>query len=568
MTSKQELIQFVDSFPGADAKLLSETIASYVTGDNIQYKKIIVPSSIDVDDDDDIDAKKEQRDIEITNTNNTLNVKGSLEVKKDIKCVNITPLTIIMGTGVDLNEQTTISNSIMNAANINIYNSLTTPSIKLSNLFFTAKEYNIGLDLNIDYTKTVIISHGKLNFSSKLTYGDKIYFSGSASISVLDAGDDVIAACAACEASGGTDAAACNACAVGTAACAACEASNGTDAAACDACYGAITGNSVDGRARSSDHARSSGRGCVSGRAHSHARGDARAHSHTRGGAHVHARGHSHSRGGAHAHASAHARGGAHASARTRAHARGGARTRARARAGTGCDCPCACSNPRFFFKGIWELTEIIDDGVESTGFEEFVNDAGYRGSLSMSIFDNDDSSCSKGLATIITHGEALIIPTISNSFISKNRKISNMIIEAENVITGGTGIYEGLNGVMSINTGVIVTNETGRSLRNKRVQSNEKLIGSTADYVDGGPAFQFTIKMTIAGIAINGQQIPDIPIYDPDDHEVDGGPVDEGPVDEGPVDGGPVDEGPVDEGDTYGHLAPTYITNIYCDHT
>ena len=47
MTTKEELLQFNKSFPGADAKIIVNTINSYVSGDVIEYKQIIVPSTDD-----------------------------------------------------------------------------------------------------------------------------------------------------------------------------------------------------------------------------------------------------------------------------------------------------------------------------------------------------------------------------------------------------------------------------------------------------------------------------------------------------------------------------------------
>jgi hypothetical protein len=75
MTSKKDLIGFTRSFPGADAQILGRMTNSYVTGDTIEYKTITVK-----------DSSNNRRDVNITNNNNKLNVTGSLNVSQDIKC--------------------------------------------------------------------------------------------------------------------------------------------------------------------------------------------------------------------------------------------------------------------------------------------------------------------------------------------------------------------------------------------------------------------------------------------------------------------------------------------------
>ena len=75
MTSKQDLIQFTHSFPGADAQILGRMTNSYITGDTIEYKTITLQ-----------DSSIHHRDVNITNDNGMVNINGSLNVVEDIKC--------------------------------------------------------------------------------------------------------------------------------------------------------------------------------------------------------------------------------------------------------------------------------------------------------------------------------------------------------------------------------------------------------------------------------------------------------------------------------------------------
>jgi cytoskeletal protein CcmA (bactofilin family) len=116
MSSKKDLIEFTRSFPGADAQILGRMTNSYVTGDTIEYKTITVK-----------DTSSNNRDVNITNTDNKVNISGSLNVLQDINCKKIT-----------------IQDTSIFQQNVNITNSMGRVNIGGSLI-----ELNIGGSLNV-----------------------------------------------------------------------------------------------------------------------------------------------------------------------------------------------------------------------------------------------------------------------------------------------------------------------------------------------------------------------------------------------------------------------------------
>jgi hypothetical protein len=77
MTSKKELINFTYSFPGADAQISGRMTNNYVIGDTIEYKTITVQ-----------DSSSLHKDVNITNRNSIVNISGSLNLAGNIICKN------------------------------------------------------------------------------------------------------------------------------------------------------------------------------------------------------------------------------------------------------------------------------------------------------------------------------------------------------------------------------------------------------------------------------------------------------------------------------------------------